>query len=215
MPIDPSEFCSELTTTFPTLNRIERAKALNRGAALGLSNRKMAKLAGCCESTVRQLRSLLSLPLKDQTEVIATGQYRRALRRVQELAKAKAEVEAAEELRRGEEAAARGSKLIRKFFWDLRLASAFAEQTTEEAKVRIWEAEGLGVLKPSTVKWAANYRQIIAESTPKQLAELEQTDYLNVIIIWFCRWAVLVMPDSRVRDQAFETALERHYVLGI
>ena len=215
MPINPSQFCSELTTTFRTLTPIERAKALNRGAALGLSNRKMAKLAGCCEATVRQLRSLLSLPLKEQADVIATGQYRRALRRVQKLAKAKADAEAAEELRRGEEAAARGWKLIRKFFWDLRLASAFAEQTIEEAKVRIWEAESLGVLKPSTVKWATNYRQIIAETTPKQLVELEETDYLNVIIIWFCRWTVRVMPDPQVRDQAFETALERHYLLGI
>jgi hypothetical protein len=80
--------------------------------------------------------------------------------------------------------------------------------------VRIWEAERLGVLKPSTVKWATNYRQIISESTPKQLAELEDR-YLKVIIIWFCRWAVLVMPDPRVRDQAFDTALERHYLLGI
>jgi hypothetical protein len=143
MPIYPSEFCSELTTTFPILKPIERAKALNRGSALGLSNRKMAKLAGCCEATVRQLRSLLSLPLKEQAEVIATGQYRRALRRVQELAKAKAEAEAAEELRRVEEAAARGWKLIRKFFWDLRLASGFANKLSKRRRCGSGRLRGL------------------------------------------------------------------------
>ena len=121
----------------------------------------------------------------------------------------------AAEARIVEEVVAKGFKVIKSLFLEIRLASAFAEQVLEEAKFRIWAAEETGALKSSQSDWSKEYKDIIAQEKPENLNTLEGVDYLNAVIVWFCRWMTRVMPNSRSRSATIDFALEEAYSLGV
>jgi hypothetical protein len=213
--VDTVNFLACLNAGFPNWNPTERTAALQRGSRLGFSNRSMAVSINKSEGTVRNYLRLLKLPATERQELTAQGEYRRALKRVSELedsARAKA---AAEEDRLVEETASHGYKLIRSFFFELKLASAFAEQVLEAAKFHIWDAEQAGLIQSSAQMWSKDYKEVIAREKPSNLCTLEGTDYLNAIIRWFCRWLVGVIPNIRARGAAIDLALDRHYTVGI
>jgi hypothetical protein len=209
------EFAKHAQATFSGLEPIDRSKLLNRGRSLGLSNRSMAKAIGVSEGTVRNYLLLLKLPLQERQALTSDKTYRRALRRIGEIKELDNRAKEATEARIVEEIAAKGFKVIKSLFLEIRLASAFAEQVLEEAKFRIWAAEDTGALKSSETHWAKEYKDIIVQEKPENLSTLEGVDYLNAVIVWFCRWMTRVMPNSRSRSATIDLALERAYSLGV
>jgi hypothetical protein len=195
------------TTDFPTLNPIQKARALDAAKAQGQSNRDLAKLFHVGESTVRTLLSLLLLLAADQAAIEGGAAYRPYLKKVVDIKTARRNADADRLARLREQAAQRGLRVIHDVFHTAKLDVPYTEQILHDVLAFIRGGELEGILKPSEVNWVNDVDAILAATKPPGFETLTFTDFDNGLVAWLCNALVRLMPNSDVRERAIDLAL--------
>lgn len=176
-------------------NPIEQAQAFRRGREYQLTTRKLAAMAGCSETHVRNMLELLDLPAAVQLKIASGEPYRNYLTGSTQPGKGETE------LLDIESAADNGCKCLRKWCEQLQLSGGYAERALKEAKVQIQWAEDRWEIPRSDVLW---------RGTPEEAFELfRQPDYMEltgfkqiyVASVWLARALAYLMPNWEAREK--------------
>jgi hypothetical protein len=194
----------DVSTGFPSLNPVQKARELANGRAHGVSNRKLAGMFGIADGTVRNLLSLLLLPNEDQSEIEAGAPYRPYLAKVAAL---KAENRKATIASERELAARRGRQFIRQMFAGEGFTPVDAKRALLGARSRILIGERFGKLKPSDIPWVNDEETILAATQPPRFDKFTGFERIDGMAKSISRALIRVMPNFQVRNCAIDLAL--------
>jgi hypothetical protein len=206
--IDLISFATELRIFSNGGDTIAFCKKLQEGKRMKVSNRKLAGMAGCSATHVRNLLDLLTLPLSDQASISGGAPYRQFLEKVSKgkSASKKAAISAAKTA--SERAATNGAKAIKGWCILLDLCGGFAEGALRDAKGLILGAEADGTLKPSEIVWQGSPEEAFERNLPANYLELRGIEMINAACRCIARSAVRLMPNSNTRYHAICMAME-------
>jgi hypothetical protein len=182
-------------------NPIEQAQAFGSAREYQLSTRKLAAMAGCSETHVRNMLELQDLSTAVQLKIANGEPYRPYLTGSTDARKG---VTAVLDV---ESAADNGCKCLRSWCEQLQLSGGYAERALKEARIQIQWAED---------KWEIPQSDVLWRGTPEEAFDLfRQTDYMRltgfrqiyVAAVWLARALVYLMPNSEARKKAFARAL--------
>ena len=204
------EAVTTLQSTWRNLPDVDRADAIVRILAAGMSGHGLADALNCSEPLIRYLKPLAeALPEEKRLSRLGKISTRELNRRIAQrrMQKAHTAEEAAEKARL--EAARQGADHILQWFnKEEKIAYPYAEQIALEARRKLREAEMNGRLPKGNAPAGLAVSDIIRRCA---LGIPPCSDAFNFIARYgflLALWTYYVMPDGRVREKAFDIALD-------
>ncbi len=203
------EAVAALQSKWQNLPDVDRAEAIVRILAAGMSGRGLANALNCSEALIRYLKPLTeALPEEKRLARLGKISTRELKRRIAErkTEEANKKEQAAEFACL--EAAHRGADHILQ--WsnkEEKIAYPYAEQIVLEARRKLREAERDGLPKEKAPA-GLSVSEIIRHCDRAVPATTDDVNFIERYANWLALWAYHAMPDARVRDEALDIALE-------
>lgn len=199
---------ADLTSQWPNLHDLDRAKAIRDLKQSGVSNRKLARQLPVGESGIRRLLKALEAPAGDrllaQDGKITTN----------ELIRRDAAAKAGDATKQGEalklkrtEAAFKASKIICKWLRSEGVRSNFGQQIVDEALTLLIKAENSKKFPLGDVPARTPLAEIILQSRPLRPNPTPENE-TPWLAFWLAVWVYRAWPDTWVRLKAIDLALE-------
>ena len=203
------EAVAALQSTWQNLPDVDRAEAIVRILAAGMSGRGLADALSCSEPLIRYLKPLVeALPEEKRLARLGKISTRELKRRIAErkAEKAHKQEQAAEQARL--EAAHQGFRHIMHWFnKEEKIAYPHAEQIVLEARRKLREAERDGKLPKEKAPAGMPVPEVIRRCNRAVPATTDDVSFIEGYACWLALWSYHAMPDSRVRDNALDIAL--------
>ncbi len=202
------EAVAALQSKWQNLPDVDRAEAIVRILAAGMSGRGLANALNCSEALIRYLKPLTeALPEEKRLARLGKISTRKLKRRI-----AKRKTEKANKKEQAAEfacleAAHRGADHILQWFnKEEKIAYPYAERIVLEARRKLREAERDGLPKEKAPAGLA-VSEIIRHCDRAVPATTDDVNFVERYANWLALWAYHAMPDARVREEALDIAL--------
>jgi transposase-like protein len=191
----------ELQSRWQKLTDLDRARAVYAIHCAGISLCALAKALNCSPSLLRHLLTALQASREDrslaQQGKISTNELVR---------RAKA-AEAQRVAEHNAEEARNGCRVICDWIGSERISGSYGESIVTEARRLLAVAESNSKLPKGAASPDIPVAEIIKRCKPKG-PRPDNAEFSSWIARWLARWAFYSMPDSDVRLQAIDLALE-------
>ena len=189
-------------------DRARRIAAIKRA---GASNYQIASGPQFCESTVRNLLLTLRAPAEDQLLARHNPISTRELIRRGKAATLKQKVQDQTAFeRRRTEAARKGAVDICNWLREIGFTGPTCEQIVEEVRREFGQREQDGNLPAHPLEKRPPLQTLIERSRPKGPIP-NDASAVSWYAQWLCRWTFFAFPDSVVRDEALDIALQQQW----
>ena len=209
MKFEPSSAVAHLRANWKKLADVDKAEAIGRILAAGMSKRAVAREVNCSEGIVRHL-AIAAAALPGEKQLARQGKLstRALVNRVQERRKLQAKLKDEKEERGRAAAVETGKKEILAWLSAEGLSSSHAAQITQEAKRQLWEAEEHGKLPKDRPPKGTPVKEIIKRCCPPEDTR-DEFSFVARYAYWLALWTFYAIPDTGVRDRALELAWDR------
>lgn len=189
-------------------DRARRAAAIKRA---GASNYQIAAGAKFSETTVRNLLLTLKAPAEDQLLARSNSITTRELVRRSKAATLKKQVQHQKAFeRQRNEAARKGAVDICNWFLDIGFTGPTCEQIIDEVRREFGYREQDGNLPAHPLQELPPLQTIIERSRPVGPVPNDPS-VVSWYALWLYRWTFFAFPDSVVRDEALDIALQKQW----
>ena len=202
---------SGLQADWAHLHDLDRARRIAAIKRAGASNYQIASGPQFCESTVRNLLLTLRAPAEDQLLARHNQISTRELIRRGKAAtlKQKVQHQAVFERQRNE-AARKGAVNICDWFLEIGFTGPTCEQIVEEVRREFSYREQDGNLPAHPLQELPTLQTLIERSRPKGPIPNDPS-VVSWYALWLYRWTFFAFPDSVVRDEALDIALQKQW----
>jgi hypothetical protein len=202
---------SQLQADWIDLPKPDRARRIAAIKRAGASNYQIASGPQFCETTVRNLLLTLTAPAKDQLLARHNPISTRELIRRGKAATLKQKVQDQTAFeRRHTEAARKGAADICNWFREVNFTGPTCEQIVEIVRREFGQRGQDGNLPAPPLQKLPPLQTLIERSRPKGPipgGASSSSWYAE----WLCRWTFFAFPDSVVRDEALDIALQQQW----
>ena len=208
MKFDLYQAVADLRAGWPDLPDVDRAEAIVSILSHKMSGRTLAAALGCNESLIRQLKPVARATAAEKQQSrdgkISTRKLNRIVReRETQVCAQLARIQRTEQTK----AAKKGAEDIVKFLCKERIPPSYAERIWTEAIGILRGLEEAGQLTDIQRPKRMPTAEIASRCWPAFAPNGDGTiSYINVCAAWLARWTTYAMPDSGVREQAYQLA---------
>jgi hypothetical protein len=198
---DLAEFMKEVQQVVRKANPVQQAQIFIRGRKeYGLSNRRIADLAGCSDGHVRNMLRMLDLSLEEQNRIAAGGPYRMFLDSGGRARESAASLDYNSVIEGGREA-------IREWCVALELPSGYSESAVRQASFLISSAEVMRALRESSSLWQGTPDFALRLFMPAGYGKLAGLAKVNAAGECIARALAYLVPNWEIRRKVLVEAL--------
>jgi transposase-like protein len=205
-----SENIATLQKKWPTLNDLDRARAVHQIHQAGTSYRKLAQALHCSESLLRNLNQAAQASALDQA-LARKGKI--STRELVRRAKADQAVRKAKERKAAEQKRAKLVQLVAdkicEWLDQEGFSSSQGEAIVDNARWLLNDAETSGNLPPPPPAPPGTPLTEIVEKLRPSRSITEGADEFGAHALWLLRWVYFALSDSIARHKALSKALDR------